>query len=218
MKRNLIIGIIISLLILGGVAFWATTRPGPNIVQEVDRKLTAEDRKIYEDRLVEAEKFIAEAKDNQAKSDALIYKAVQLSGLGRIAQARDVFLEAASVNPENYNIYVHLYQVYFEMGDYKQAESSIKKSLELQPNNPEGWRKYILLEVEKFNRRERKIRDLYSQAEQAVRAKIDIYTDYARYLEKIGDIEGAIKQWEKAKESFPDKKDLYEKEIKRLEN
>ena len=201
-----------------GFDVWQEQQKQVSFIEEVDRKLTAEDRKIYEDRLVEAEKFIAEAKDNQEKSDSLIYKAVQLLGLGKLAQARDVFLEAAEVNPENFNIYVHLYQAYFEMEDYKQAESSIQKSLELQPNNPDAWIRYILLEVEKLKKSERVIRDLYAQAEQAVKVKTDIYTSFAGYLEKIGDIEGAIKQWEKAMESFPENKELYEAEIQRLRN
>src|SRR3989344_4050754 len=138
-NKQLIFGVIIAILILVGfIGYnrWSESRKQASFIQEVDRKLSDEDRKIYEDRLIEAEKFIAEAQDNQTKSDALIYKAVQLSGLGKLASARDVFIEAANVNPENYNIYVHLHQVYFEMEDYKKAEKSIQKSLELQPNNP----------------------------------------------------------------------------------
>src|SRR3989338_1336909 len=220
-NKQIILGIIICLILAGGIAgysIWQNQTEQPSFTEEVDRKLTAEDRKIYEDRLREAEKFIAEAKDNQEKSDALIYKAVQLSGLGQLAFARDVFLEAAKVNPENFNIYVHLYQAYFEMEDYKQAETSIQKSLELQPNNPDAWIRYILLEVEKLNKPESEIRGLEAQAEVAVKVKTDIYTSFAGYLEKIGDIEGAIKQWEKAIEGFPDNKDIYEAEVNRLES
>ena len=219
MKKQQILAIIACLLIVGGfVGYnqWNKYKKQTSFIQEIDRNLSPEDRKVYEDRLVEAEKYIAEAADNQAKSDALIYKAVQLSGLGQLALARDVFIEAANANPDNYNIYVHLYQVYFEMGDYKQAESSIKKSLELQPNNPDGWRKYILLEVEKLRRPEREIRGLYAQAQQAVKEKTDIYTDYARYLENIGDIGGAIEQWQKAQAAHPENYNLYEREIQRL--
>ena len=219
-NKQLIFGVIIAILLLGGfIGYnrWSESRKQASFIQEVDRKLSDEDRKIYEDRLVEAEKFIAEAQDNQAKSDALVYKAVQLSGLGKLALARDVFLEAAKVNPENFNIYVHLYQVYFEMGDYKQAESGIQKSLELKSDNPDAWTRYILLEVEKFNRPEREIRDLYAQAGEAVLEKSDIYTSYARYLEKIGDLQGAKEYWQKAIESNPTGRNIYEAEIKRID-
>src|SRR3989344_5355254 len=170
-NKQLIFGVIIAILILVGfIGYnrWSESRKQASFIQEVDRKLSDEDRKIYEDRLVEAEKFIAEAQNNQDKSDGLIYKAVQLSGLGKLALAKDVFLEAADIKPENFNIYVHLYQVYFEMGNYKQAEASIQKSLELQPNNPDAWKKYILLEVEKFNKPESEIIGLYAQALAAV--------------------------------------------------
>ena len=116
MNKQLIFGIIICLILVGaivGYLTWQNQKQEANFIEEVDRKLSDEDRKIYEDRLIEAKKFIAEAQDNQAKSDALIYKAVQLSGLGKLAFARDVFLQAADVNPENFNIYIHLHLVYF---------------------------------------------------------------------------------------------------------
>jgi len=219
MNKQLIFGIIICLILVGaivGYLTWQNQKQEANFIEEVDRKLSDEDRKIYEDRLIEAKKFIAEAQDNQAKSDALIYKAVQLSGLGKLAFARDVFLQAADVNPENFNIYIHLHLVYFEMEDFKSAESSIRESLRLNANNPDAWKKYILLEIEKFDRPESEIRELYGQAEGAVREKTDIYTDYARYLETIGDKAGAIQQWQKAAESYPENKDLYEGEIERL--
>ena len=219
MNKQLIFGIIIAILVTGafiGYNQWSKSKKQTSFLQEVDRKLSDEDRKIYEDRLVEAEKFIAEAQNNQDKSDGLIYKAVQLSGLGKLALAKDVFLQAADIKPENFNIYVHLYQVYFEMGNYKQAEASIQKSLELQPNNPDAWKKYILLEVEKFNKPESEIIGLYAQALAAVQDKTDIFTDFAGYLEKIGDIEGAIKQWQKAMESYPVNAEVYQGEINRL--
>src|SRR3989344_987722 len=218
-NKQLIFGVIIAILLLGGfIGYnrWSESRKQASFIQEVDRKLSDEDRKIYETRLVEAEKYIAEAQGPQAKSDALIYKAVQLSGLGKLAFARDVFLQAADVNPENFNIYIHLHLVYFEMEDFKSAESSIRESLRLNANNPDAWKKYILLEIEKFDRPESEIRELYGQAEGAVREKTDIYTDYARYLETIGDKAGAIQQWQKAAESYPENKDLYEGEIERL--
>ena len=219
-KKQQILAIIACLLIVGGfVGYnqWNKYKKQTSFIQEIDRNLSPEDRKVYEDRLVEAEKYIAEAQDNQAQSDALIYQAVQLSGLGQLALARDVFLEAVDINPENYNIYVHLYQVYFEMGDYKQAESGIQKSLELKSDNPDAWTRYILLEVEKFNRPEREIRDLYAQAGEAVLEKSDIYTSYARYLEKIGDLQGAKEYWQKAIESNPTGRNIYEAEIKRID-
>ena len=102
------------------------------------------------------------------------------------------------------------------MGDYKQAEASIQKSLELQPNNPDAWRRYLLLAEKKLDWSESGIRDLYVVAETAVRDKTDIYTSFAGYLEKIGDIEGAIEQWERAREVYPENKEVYEAEIARL--
>lgn len=220
-NKQLIFGILIAIILLGaviGFTVWQEQQKQTSFIEEVDRKLSDEDRKVYEDRLVEAERFIAEAKDNQEKSDALVYKAVQLSGLGKLAEARDVFIQAAEVNPENFNIYVHLYQVYFEMGNYQQAEASIQKSLELLPNNPDAWRRYLLLAVEKLDWSESEIRDLYALAEAAVKEKTDIFTSFAGYLESIGDISGAIEQWQKAQEAHPESYEIYEAEIQRLRN
>ena len=220
MKKQQILAIIACLLIVGGfVGYnqWNKYKKQTSFIQEIDRNLSPEDRKVYEDRLVEAEKYIAEAQDNQAKSDALIYKAVQLSGLGQLALARDVFLEAVDINPENYNIYVHLYQVYFEMGDYKHAVSSIKKSLELKPNNPDAWKKYILLEKEKSKLSNGEINDLYFQALQKTLGHVDIHTSYAVFLEEIGNLEWAKDHWQKAIAAYPTNRVIYEAEIARLD-
>src|SRR3989344_2084413 len=115
MNKQVILGITICVILvvgLSGFVVWQNNQKQASFIQEVDRKLSDEDRKIYEDRLIDAEKYISEAQDNQAKHDAIIYKAVQLSGLGKLAFARDVFLQAAELVPENFNVQVHLYQVY----------------------------------------------------------------------------------------------------------
>ena len=224
MNKQIISGIIIVIIIAGvfiGFSVWQNqqiqAQKQANLIQEIDRNLTEEDIQIYQDRLIEAEKYIVEATNDQDKHDALIYKAVILQGLGKLAQARDVFLEAAELVPENYNVFVHLYQVYLEMNDYEQAEKSIQKSLELQPNNPDAWKKYIILERERFDRQQSEIRKLYLEAEEKTKPNTDILTDYATYLESIGDTDTAIEYWRKAQKAQPEDYEIYNAEIKRLE-
>lgn len=217
--RNLVIGVSVLILAAGGFWIYKDTRQKPqdNFINQIDRKLTAEDRKIFEDRLVLADQYIADAKDDQAKFDALFYKGAQLQALGKLAEARDVFLIAANVEPENYNIYVSLYLVFLDMTDYKSAETNIKKSIEKKSVNADAWKRYILLEVEKFQMPDVEIRKLYAQALQQAQPNIDVITDYAVYLEKVGDLEGAKEYWQKAIEAYPVNKVLYQQEIERLE-
>jgi tetratricopeptide (TPR) repeat protein len=58
--------------------------------------------------------------------------------------------------------------------------------------------------------------DLYTQALKSTGDNIDIVTVYAQFLWKIWKKEEAIKYWNKAIESYPEGKELYQAQIEQL--
>lgn len=195
---------------------------GQSFVTEKDPKLTAEERKIVEDRLADVQKKLAEMKD-AADADIEKYSLTmqlgfQKNALGKLGEARDAFLAAAKLQPENYTAIAALFHIYLDMGDNDSALAGIKKAIELKPENAELWRQYIQIEKEKFSASDEKIEEIFSDAIKKTNSSVDIITVYAQFLESKGDLMGAIEQWKKAIAGFPANKDLYQEEINRMES
>jgi len=214
MNKNLLkIGISIFAIILG---FLLLARPVNNFIEEKDPGLTAEERSIVENRLNEAQKKLTEVTTIEEKFSAQMQIGFGQYGLGKYKEAKESFLEAADLEPDNYVVYVALYQVELDMKDNQSARKSIKKAISLKEGNPDLWRKYIQLEAERFSASHNKLNDLYLEALAKTNSHLDIETLYAQFLEKSGDLKSALDVWKKVYEQMPDP--LYLQEIERLEN
>ena len=199
-----------------GYAQWKEKKRQASFIKQVDRKLTAEDQKIYEDKLAAAETGFNDAKNDDEKFDWTMEKATVLSGLGRLAQARLVFESAIAIKPQNYVGYFALFQVLQEMNDNQSALSSIKKVMEIKPENPANWRSYITFEKERLHASNPELNSLYIEALAKTHSNIDIITVYAQFLESIGNLQESKEYWQKAIIAFPPNTSLYQVEIDRL--
>lgn len=189
-----------------------------NFIKEKDPQLTQEERKIYEDRLAEANEALKNQNlDNDERYNWVMFKGFQLHGLGKLEDALKQFIEASKLKPEDSTAQVSLYTVYLDMQDNESARESIKKAIELKPTDPDIWKKYILLEKERFNASNELLTNLYSEALSKTNNHVDIITAYATFLEEIGNLQAAKEYWQKAVEANPGRRSLYEEEIKRLE-
>ncbi|OGE75591.1 MAG: hypothetical protein A3I07_02760 [Candidatus Doudnabacteria bacterium RIFCSPLOWO2_02_FULL_42_9] len=223
MERNVKIGIIAVVLLF--VGFFAYTMiqdraDKPNFVNEVNRTLTDEQRKIYLDRLAEGERKLTEANTDLEKYEAYIVIGNQKYGLGQLGKAKEDYLKAERYNVENQaGVYTLLYQVELEMQDYESAKEHILKALELGAGTPDIWIKYITLMKEYFNANSEQLDKIFQDALAAVpdKTEIDIVTRYAQFLEETRNLKDAIGYWQKAIELFPLRKSLYQAEIDRLE-
>jgi len=189
-----------------------------SILREKDPKLSEESRKIYEDRLVQAETELVKSELTQdQRYEWLMYKSFQLFGLGKLQSSMDFLTQASLLKPENANPYVMMYTVQMDMQDNRGAHKNIKKALEVNPINPDIWKKYILLERERFGARDEQVRNMYQDALEKTNGHIDIVTSFAVFLESAGDLAGAKGQWEKAIEINPANQSAYVSEIARIE-
>ena len=213
MNKNLLkIGISILVIILG---LFLLVQPSNNFVEEKDPQLTVEERLIVENRLQEAQKKMAEALTNEEKFYAWMQIGFGQYGLGKYKEAKKSFLEAVDLEPNNYVVYVALYQVDLDRQDNQSARKSIKKAISLKETNPDLWRKYIQLEADRFFASSEELNSFYQEALVKTFSHIDIETSYAQFLEKSGNLKSALDAWKKIYEQMLDP--LYLGEIERLE-
>lgn len=225
MNKQVKIGVSISLFLIflvgaiAGLNYYLTHK---DIVKEKDPGLTQEERKIYEDRLSEARTKLNDpgVTDDQ-KFNLYMQEGFQLYGLGKYVEATDAFTKASEIHKQDANPYIALYQVQFDMNDNKGAKASIKKSLELKNDSADIWKKYIGLEIDRFEISNEKADGLFQQAIEATKnnsSQIDIITTYAQFLETVGNIQGAIDNWQKAIQLNNSNSAVYEQEIQRLKS
>src|SRR3989344_2008080 len=76
-KKQIILGTSAVIILAGaliGYSLWQNQQTRTDLVLEIDRNLTAEEKRIYEDRLVDADKRLNEAASDQDRFDLLVYK------------------------------------------------------------------------------------------------------------------------------------------------
>jgi len=215
MNKNLLkIGLSIFAIILG---FFLLVQPlnKNNSIEEKEPNLTTEERLLIENRLQEVQKKLFEATTENEKFNAQMQIGFQQYGLGQYKEAKETFLKAADLEPDNYVVYVALYQVELDRQDNQSARKNIKKALALKEENPDLWRKYIQLETDRFFANDDQLKDLYLEALTRTNSHVDMLAFYAQFLEKSNDLKSALDIWKKAYEQIPDP--LYQEEIERLE-
>jgi tetratricopeptide (TPR) repeat protein len=211
-------GVLVLVLFFAGLTWLNHYNYQSSLIREKDPGLTQDQRKIYEDRIALADAELAKSDLTQdQRFNALMSKGFQLYGLGKLEQSIEWYVKAAEVRPEDPNAYVAMYTSQLDMQDNRAAQKSIKQALELQPLNADAWKKYIVLERERFRAGNETLDGLYQEALSKTGHNIDIHTSYAVFLEGIGNLQGAKEQWQKSVEVYPANKAAYENEIRRLD-
>lgn len=223
--KKIILAAVVIILAIAGIFYYNKIKnrnenAKPNFITEKDPNLTAEERKTAEDRLAAVEEKIKNPPEGTAVIEkygwnlqAGLYKL----NLGKFLEAKNYFLTASGLQPDDYTSYMGLYEAYLRMTDYDSARENIKKALALNSGNLNIWQKYIQLEKEKFDPATGQMEQIFSQALKSTRDNIDIITAYAQYLEEKGELKGAMVQWKKAAIINAANKDVYQAEISRLE-
>ncbi len=218
MPNKVKIGIIICLLLLVAVgifSWFAKNKEESKFIREKDPQLTTENRKIFEDRLASSEQKLNNAQNDEDKFSWNMQIGYNLQALGKLSEAKRYFKDAIELKPENIVGYTALFQVQVDMTDYESARTSIKKAISLNPVNTDIWRKYILLEKEKFSASNDILNSFYLEALSKTNNSTDITTVYAEHLEASGNLQGALDQWKIATQQYPTNK-IYQAEVARL--
>ncbi len=224
MNNTTKISIIVCILLVLGVAgyvVYSDKHKDDAFVKEVQRNITPEDRKVYEDRITDTKTKLESTTDAPARYDFYLYLGYTEYALGHLQSSKEYFEEALKINKEQYDVYNGLFQTQVDMKDNEGAESSIKKAISIRKGNAELWRKYIQFKMN-IGANNDEINGLFVSAENDTRMNgdksnnTDIYTFYAPWLEKIGSYQAAIDYYNKAIDANPDRKPLYQAEIDRI--
>lgn len=227
MSKKIILVLTLIILVIYGAVFLNKKDDKPNdtsvnstFITVKDSNLTEEEKRIIEDKIADIQKKIMKTKDatDKEKYNLMMQLGFQKNVLGKLAEARDAFLAATEIQSEDYTAPIALFHIYADMGDNQSARESIKKAIELRPENADSWRQYVQFEKERFGATNEKLEEIFLEAMTKTNSSVDIITVYAQFLEEKGDLQSAIEEWEKAIVAFPQNKNLYQQEILRIES
>jgi len=188
-----------------------------NFILEKEVQLSDNDKKTYEDRLNNAEQLLTNATNDEEKLNALMMKGFNLQALGRLNDAKLAFEAASKLKQDDFSPHKALFDIKVEMNDLDGARQSARKSIELAPHIADTWVRYIEFENFKMQTSNDSIGFLYIEALSKTNNHPDIVTNYARYLESIGNLQAAKEYWIKAGEINPPRAALYANEVARLD-
>jgi tetratricopeptide (TPR) repeat protein len=212
--------IIAAILITAGIKYALDrSQEKAQIITQVDPNLSAEAKKLYEQRRDDAKKLVSEIND-QTSADEKFNRYIALANaefsLGNYSESKKWFLEALAVNPKHEGIWHTYSSLLAAMKDYRGALGAVDKAISLKADNSDYWKWKIEL-LKKYDYDNEEINDLYTEALQKTDNSINIITAYAVFLEEIGDLQGAKSYWEKAIDVNGANRSQYQAEIARLE-
>ena len=228
MNKNVKIGIgaaVLILLAVFGLGQYYKQAPqeNDNFIKEISRNLAPEDRKVFEDRIVDFVNKLNNSKDSAEKYNLYIQIGFTEYTLGHLQESKNNFLEAIKISPDQYDSHLGLFQTQVDMQDYKGAEASIKKAISIRKGIGDLWRRYIQFKIDRVNAPSSEITALFEEALKDTAQNgdaansTDIFTSYATWLEKSGNLQSSIEYWKKAIEANPESKKIYQAEIDRIE-
>jgi Tfp pilus assembly protein PilF len=219
MNKKVIISIIIGVVIASTLgAYFVFSRPDKSILTYVDPHLTQQEldsaHKIIEDL---QQKINAEQSDTE-KYKLLLALGAEQNRIGELVDAKESFFRASKILPENGVPVGLLFQVENSMHDFKSAKLTIEKATQLNPTSGLFWKWRVELMQSAFDASKDEADALYQEGLQKANNSIDLLASYAPFLEKNNDLAGAVAQWKKAIEVNPAATDLYQAEIKRIQD
>jgi tetratricopeptide (TPR) repeat protein len=220
MPTKVKIGIGFSILLVAGFAGFAAYKKGNEhsiFVKEINRNLSAADRKTFEDRVADDKSKLASAQTDDDRFGWDMQLGYNLEALGSLSDAQIAFENAIKLKPDDFVGYTGLFQAQVDRADYQGALKSISTAIEKAPTNPDLWKRYALLEKEHLNASNDTISSLYSEAVVKTNSNIDIITTYADWLSKSGNLQASKEYWQKAIEINPKLKKTYQAQIDKID-
>lgn len=213
---------LVSIAVLALLAFGIVSFLNKRYVEYKDPNLTIEEKKIYEDRVKNAQDNLKaiESKDDADAVEQRFNTYMELGhnyfGLGKYKEAKDAYITASKLRGGNHVVWGALHNIDLAREDYISAEKNIKTAIFLYPNNPDYWKWYIDLKRTKLRASSEELDKIFNEAFFKTNSHIDIMTAYAGFQEERGDLQTALNYWKQAQALEPDNT-LIQQEIVRLE-
>ncbi len=218
-KKSIIISaVVFTVIIAAGGVWWtlhmrATSSSSSNFISYKDRGLTAEEKAVYQSKVVELKEQLKNATNDNEKFKLTMQIGIQHYALGEFTLAQERYLTAAKILPDNPTVWSELYIIENARGDYASAKKHIEKAIELNPASAQYWRWRIELEKDQFSPDSESMNSLFSQALANTNNSVEILAIQARYFESIGSNNAAIDTWKRLKEVNPSATAIYDQEI-----
>lgn len=213
--------LVIATAAVSAAGFWRYRQLKPKGREiTVQRNLTADQQKIYKDRIAQAEKFLQNLKPADkdyasTEANTRMYLGQQYYGLGQLTRAEEIFRQAYGYDKANYNILTDLAMCQIEEKNFPAAEETLKQAAETAGNVPDVWLRYVGLVKDQSPMDYEKIDGIYRQALSITDRQTDVLVSYAGYLEQKGDTVAARDAWKEAASSTGQNSD-YLNEYRRL--
>lgn len=207
-KRGFII--LVLLVLLAGIFLYKNKGVAP-----IDNSVP-EQTIIPEQSVPENEKPIIQGTedDTNIAFNTAMSKAQTLFGRADYTGSISAYNEALKIKKSEY-AYSGRYLAELASQKFSDAEKTILLVISQNNKSSDYWNWYLTLLQERLGAPKAKLDSVYNQAFKSVvsEKKINIVTHYAQILTKLGDKQGAIAQWNKAIEIYPQNKDIYQAEI-----
>jgi tetratricopeptide (TPR) repeat protein len=219
-KRKIILYIALAVLVAAAIAYgiWRQTQDNTRYSLKQINGLPEEQRQ--DARKSEAENLEQEIKDlpADARGEQRYALYIKLAEIRQQLGEYDAAIAAVDkISPENQNntrvweLYSSLYRA---KGDIGKARASIRRALDIDGENVNDWVSFIELSKDVGDK---PLTDLYNEALSKTHNNVNVVIAYAKALEDIGNLDGAVAQWQKALQLNPADKAVYDAQIKRLQ-
>jgi tetratricopeptide (TPR) repeat protein len=208
-KKNQIIGIVVIIVVVAVLAFFKMNKKEAVVDAKNDEVANVEEKPADIKPAIEL--------DTKEKEIGLLFdQAVKEQIKGDFKASKLTLEKALAIDPQNAYIMQTYASLLNNMGDKAGAMTWINKALAIQPKETNFW--YLKFDLAKeASKNDAKVMDpIYLEAITKTNNDIDMVTAYASFLGTIGKKSEAIKQWQKAIELNPSRKEMYQAEIDAL--
>ena len=224
-KKVIVIASIIIVIAAGYYVYTTqkTTEPPQDLIYYKDPGIDEEQTKLSKEKLQEYitlyDQLPADSSDvDKGKHVTAIGNAYY--GLGMYREALEAYQQASELNPESYSVWVNLFLVENDMGDYKAAHEHIQIATTKSIFRADPWIWLIDFEREVLNKTPEQLNDLYDTAIEAMETTSvehsDLLVKYAAFLEKNNRLKEAKVMWLRIIEKDPEN-DVYHQEYERVD-
>lgn len=210
-----IIGCILIFIASLGYAIYRQENYKSTFVRNVEREMDPQTQFVLQSKVMEINSELDNTTDAEAKVKLLRDKASILRELGMLEDAEQSLRDATGIASNNAGVYTDLFDLQVEMKNYKGAERSIKRAIEL---NPAGSRikKYVDFSRAHLGATEDQVNQIYLEALEKSHFSLQMLKMYAEYKEETGNILMARDYWVRIKEKDPENAAEYDVHINRL--
>ncbi len=226
-KIYIIIGAIALAGLIGGGVYLLIQNQQSKYINFKDPKFTNDELVTIEGKIKDLENAVKNKEEsgdleNEDKKSDLFKLKMELASFyrlrGRLLDAKKTIISASELKPDDMMVWTELFVVDQLREDYVSAENDLKKSIAVNPTNPQVWRWYFDLASGPLKYTQDQLRSLFKDALDKTNSHVDIITVYAGFLETSNDLAGAVAQWKLAIEKNPAGAAQYQAEIARIQN